>query len=167
MQDERFDQFAAEAASSLRNDRELFLEATATLRAQLSAKADEFAGQGYEAEECVALAMQSFGSPHDLSAKLLAANSTQMRRRSARRWAFFVLVIPLALLLMLYLVHGRTKRADVLSGESANAVLATMPMMSQMNQLLNPHASAPLVKQTILPFWTAESPMLTAPPMVC
>ena len=167
MQDVSFGLLAAEAAEGLKGDREIYLEVCAQLRLRMEGQADQFARQGHEAAECVPLARDAFGSPRDVAGEVLAANRERLRRRAKQRLAFAVLVVPLALLLLLYLGYGREQRAQVRAGSSAQAIVAeNMPLLSQMNSLLNRQEHKPPEKQRILPFWTVEYPLAKAPPMV-
>ena len=112
MQDNSFEQLAAEAAAGLKADSELFLDVKEELRAHLEEKADRFAREEHAPAECVALAKQSFGSPLDVAAELLAVNRGRMRLRAALRLAFAALVVPLAMLLALYVGYGRLARLN-------------------------------------------------------
>ena len=122
MQDNSFEQLAAEAASGLQSDRELYLDVKEELRAHLEEKADRFAREQHDAAECVALAKQSFGSPLDVAAELLAANRGRLRLRAALRLAFAALIVPAAILLALYAGYWRIARVQVILSQFDLAV---------------------------------------------
>ena len=157
MQDTSFEQLAAEAATGLQSDRELYLDIKEELRTHLEEKADRFAREEHEAAECVALAKRSFGSPLDVAAELRSANRGRLRLRSALRIAFAALVVPLAILLALYVGYGRFARSQgfvglvgltgkVVSGDFVK--LPTLPGMAQVNDPSAPPANAPeIVRQ--------------------
>jgi len=114
MQEPSFDTLASEAAAGLRGDRELYLEIKEELQTHLEDKAAQYARDGHDEEESVALAKQSFGSPLDMAAELVEANRGRMRLRGLLRLGFNALIIPLAIVLALYVGYGRFARLQVM-----------------------------------------------------
>lgn len=120
MDEQSFDKLTEQAATGLRNDRELYLDVKQELHSHLEEKAEHFEKDGHTPDESIELAKKSFGSPLDVAAELLSANKKRMKLRSLLRLTFGALIVPLAIVIALYMGYGRFVRLQSITGMIAS-----------------------------------------------
>jgi len=106
MDEKTFVDLTDAATAGLKDDPELRLAVKSELLDHLEEAAHTLAAEGHSEEESRELAMHAFGSPLEVSGKLLKANQGRMKLRALLRLAIRALLVPAAVLLALYLGWG-------------------------------------------------------------
>jgi hypothetical protein len=147
MEDRNFEKLAAEAASGLSKDQELYLDVKQELESHLEETAERFSREGHDAEESSELAKRAFGSPLDVAAELLAANRRRMRFRALVRLVLGTLIIPVAILAAVYIGTARSQSSQsmmmsVSAAQGPNVALPGPPFASKL--FARPSATDPM-----------------------
>lgn len=123
-----FQQFVEEATAGLQNDHELFLDVSRELYQRLEEKQTALIAEGHDAAESARLACEALGPPAEVSAEMVTANAVRLRRRALARLVIMMLIVPLALLAVLYIGYGRVARIDQWLGKDIEVIDLSIPL---------------------------------------